>query len=73
LKIIIIKKRNLELAERIERKNQIKFYEGVASSFELKEAQSQLYNSQQNYLMSMFKIINTKAKLESLTSENNKN
>ena len=67
------KKRNLELAERIERKNQIKFYEGVASSFELKEAQSQLYNSQQNYLMSMFKIINTKAKLESLTSENNKN
>jgi outer membrane protein TolC len=66
-------KRNLELAERIENKNKIKFIEGLSSSFELKEAQSQLYNSQQNYLMSMFNIISTKAKLESLTSENNKN
>ena len=66
-------KRNLALAERIENKNKIKFIEGLSSSFELKEAQSQLYNSQQNYLMSMFNIISTKAKLESLTSENNKN
>ena len=45
-------KRNLALAERIENKNKIKFIEGLSSSFELKEAQSQLYNSQQNYLMS---------------------
>ena len=66
-------KRNLALAERIENKNKIKFIEGLSSSFELKEAQSQLYNSQQNYLMSMFNIISTKAKLESLISENNKN
>ena len=67
------KKRNLELAERIERKNQVKFGEGIASSFDLREAQTQLYKSQQSYLMSMLSIINSKAKLQSLTSENNKN
>ena len=67
------KKRNLELAERIERKNQIKFTEGVASSFDLREAQTQLYKSQQSYLLSMLNIINSKAKLESLTSEKNQN
>jgi outer membrane protein TolC len=67
------KKRNLELAERIEKKNQIKFTEGIASSFDLRDAQTQLYKSQQSYLLSMLNIINSKAKLESLTSENNQN
>lgn len=67
------KKRNLELAERIEEKNQIKFTEGIASSFDLRDAQTQLYKSQQSYLLSMLNIINSKAKLESLTSENNQN
>jgi outer membrane protein TolC len=67
------KKRNLELAERIERKNQVKFSEGIASSFDLREAQTQLYKSQQSYLMSMLSIINSKAKLQSLTTENNQN
>lgn len=67
------KKRSLELAERIERKNQIKFTEGIASSFDLRDAQTQLYKTQQSYLMSMLSIINSKAKLESLTSENNQN
>lgn len=67
------KKRNLELAERIEKKNQIKFTEGIASSFDLREAQTQLYKSQQSYLLSMLSIINSKAKLESLTSEISKN
>jgi len=67
------KKRNLELAERIERKNQIKFNEGIASSFDLRDAQTQLYKSQQSYLLSMLKIINSKATLESLTFEKSKN
>ena len=37
------KKENLELAERIETKNQTKFFEGIGSSFELRQAQTQLY------------------------------
>lgn len=58
--------RNLELAERIENKNQIKFFEGLASSFELSEAQRQLYTAQQNYLQSMLEVITAKVELENL-------
>jgi len=63
-------KRSLALAERIENKNQIKFFEGLASSFELSEAQTQLYNAQQNYLQAMLEVINAKADLESLIDTN---
>lgn len=59
-------RRNLELAERIEEKNQIKFFEGLASSFELNEARTQLYAAQQNYLQAMLNVINAKADLENL-------
>lgn len=58
--------RNLELAERIENKNQIKFFEGIASSFELTEAQRQLYSAQQDYLQAMLDVITAKAELENL-------
>lgn len=59
-------KKNLELAERIEQKNQVKFFEGLASSFELSEAQRQLYSAQQQYLQSILEVINTKVALENL-------
>ncbi|WP_416446549.1 TolC family protein [Leeuwenhoekiella sp. A16] len=57
-------KKNLALAERIENKNQIKFFEGIATSFELSEAQRQLYQAQQNYLQAMLDVITNKATLE---------
>lgn len=56
-------KTNLLLAERIEKKQSIKFAEGLSSSFEFNEAQRQLYTAQQNYLQSMANIINKKAAL----------
>lgn len=59
-------KKNLELSERIERKNQIKFFEGVGSSFELSEAQRQLYAAQQDFLQAMLNVITNKAELENL-------
>ncbi|MFD1094335.1 TolC family protein [Salegentibacter chungangensis] len=59
-------KKNLELAERIERKNEVKFFEGLASSFELSEAQRQLYSAQQDFLQSMLDVITTKVELENL-------
>ncbi|MDX1327144.1 MAG: TolC family protein [Arenibacter sp.] len=59
-------KENLGLAERIERKNQIKYEEGLASSFELRQAQTQLYNAQQEYLQSMVEVINRKTELEAV-------
>ena len=59
-------KENLELAERIENKNQIKYSEGLATSFELRQAQTQLYATQQEYLQSMVDVINNKTELESI-------
>jgi len=64
-------KKNLELAERIEKKNQIKFFEGVGSSFELRQAQTQLYSTQQEYLQTMLNVINKKAELESVLNRGN--
>ncbi len=58
----------LALAERIENKNQIKFFEGLASSFELSEAQRQLYSAQQNLLQAMLEVINSKVELENVLS-----
>ena len=67
------KKQNLNLAERIEQKNQTKFFEGIASSFELRQAQTQLYSSQQEYLQAMLNVINNKADLETVLNEIPKN
>jgi len=57
-------KQNLRLAERIEKKQQVKFFEGVSTSFDLSQAQNQLYTQQQNYIQSMLDVIAKKAALE---------
>lgn len=62
-------KENLELAERIENKNQIKYSEGLATSFELRQAQTQLYTTQQEYLQSMVDVINKKTELETILNQ----
>jgi outer membrane protein TolC len=60
------KKENLKLAERIERKNQTKFFEGISSSFDLRQAQTQLYTAQNELLQTMLDVINKKAALETV-------
>ena len=60
----ITAKRNIGLAERIEKKQRIKFFEGISSSFDLLQAQNQLYAQQQNYIQSMLDVIAKKASLE---------
>ena len=57
-------KKNVGLAERIEKKQRIKFFEGISSSFDLLQAQNQLYAQQQNYIQSMLNVISKKATLE---------
>ncbi|MGB1269511.1 MAG: TolC family protein [Flavobacteriaceae bacterium] len=64
-------KENLALAERIERKNQTKFFEGITSSFDLRQAQQQLYTSQQEYLQAMLTVITEKVTLETLLNKTN--
>jgi len=61
-------KENLRLAERIEKKQQTKFTEGLSTSFDFADAQRQLYTAQQNYLQTMVDIINAKATLERVTN-----
>lgn len=62
-------KSNLKLAERIEGKQQIKFKEGLSTSFEFTEAQRQLYTAQQDYLQAMIDVLNKKATLDKLTNK----
>ena len=62
-------KENLKLAERIENKNQIKYSEGLATSFELRQAQTQLYSTQQEFLQSMVDVINSKTELETIINQ----
>jgi outer membrane protein TolC len=64
-------KENLRLSERIERKQSVKFTEGISTSFDFTDAQQQLYKAQQNYLQSMVDVINTKAALDKLIATNN--
>ncbi|WP_299884948.1 TolC family protein [uncultured Lacinutrix sp.] len=67
------KKENLDLAERIEKKNQTKFFEGIATSFELRQAQTQLYQAQNELLQTMLDVISKKAALETVLNDTSKN
>ena len=57
-------KRSVNLAERVAEKNQIKFDQGIASSFDLYQAQAQFYRAQQNYYTSLLALLNAKTVLE---------
>ncbi|MDG2147638.1 MAG: TolC family protein [Flavobacteriaceae bacterium] len=66
-------KENLGLAERIENKNQLKYFEGMVGNFELRQAQIQLYSSQSKYLGSIKNLIERKINLEILINSPNHN
>ena len=59
---------NLALATRIEQKNTTKFFEGLVGSFELRQAQLQLYQAQQNLIQSMRQVILDKINLDTITN-----
>jgi outer membrane protein TolC len=65
-------KENLALATRIKEKNQIKYFEGLASSFEYREAQLQLYSAQNNYIKSIQSVVQKKLNLETLLNPSQK-
>jgi outer membrane protein TolC len=60
-----------DFSERIEEKNEVKFFEGISSSFDLRQAQTQLYTAQQEYLQAMLDVITKKAELETLLNTPN--
>ena len=61
-----VSEQNMRLSMSIEEKNSIKFFEGIVSSFELRQAQLQLLDSQQKYLNSVLELISIKTELETL-------
>jgi outer membrane protein TolC len=66
-----VSERNMNLSISIEEKNSIKFFEGIVSSFELRQAQLQLLDSQQKYLNSVLELISIKTELETLYNNTN--
>jgi outer membrane protein len=63
-----IQNRNLMLAQRIFDKTQIKYNEGVSTSFELTQAQNQLLTSQGNYINSTLQLLNARTRLNKALS-----
>ena len=63
----------LDLSENIATKNEIKFFEGLTTSFDLSQAQRQLYVAQQDYLQSMLNILLKRVDLETLINTPPKN
>lgn len=57
-------KENMALAEKINSVTRKKYEEGISSSFEIQQAETQMLNAQSSYLQSAFEVIRTKAALE---------
>jgi outer membrane protein len=57
-------KESLALAKKINTRTQIKFQEGISGSFELKEIQTQLLNTQRNFILAAYDVVSTKAALQ---------
>jgi len=60
----------LALSEKIYNKNIIKFKEGVASSLELTQSQSQYLTSESNYYNSVISLLQAKAKMDRILATN---
>lgn len=64
LKVWANQKESLELARRISNKTQIKYTEGVSSSFELNVAEQQLLSEQEKFIRAAFDVLTAKQELD---------
>jgi outer membrane protein TolC len=62
--------RSLELAQRIYDTTKIKYTEGVGSSLEVTQAESELYQAQANYIGSLYDLLVAKTDLEKALGRN---
>lgn len=60
------KKDNLELADRIYKRTQEKFQEGIASSMDLLQTHNQYFTAESQYINALLKLLENKIKLEKL-------
>jgi outer membrane protein len=66
--IYILQKENRELSMRIYTKSITKFREGIGSSLDLNQTQSQYFEAEGSYYRALMTLVSAKAKLESLVS-----
>jgi outer membrane protein TolC len=66
-----VEKRNLAIAQKIQNNNLIKYQEGMISSIELNQSQTQFLNTQANYINSIFEVLNAKSSLEKVFNKLN--
>lgn len=64
----LAQKEGVDISKKIYDRYQIKFKEGVVSSMDLTQAQSQYLQTQSNYIKAMFDLINSKVELDKLTN-----
>lgn len=57
-------KDNMALAEKINSVTRIKYEEGISTSFDIQQAETQMLNAQSRFLQSAYEVIKTKAALE---------
>jgi outer membrane protein TolC len=60
LSTLDIQKRNMDLAQTVYSQTQLKFQNGVGSQTEISQAQTDLLNAQNNYIVALYSAINAK-------------
>jgi outer membrane protein TolC len=67
--IYTMQKENKDLSLRIYRKSLIKFTEGVGSSMDVNQAQTQYFDAESSYFQAVMSFVSAKSKLESLLAQ----
>jgi outer membrane protein TolC len=57
-------KKSMELADRIQQKTLVKYKEGVVTSLELNQAQTQYLSAQANYINGLYTVLTSKAEMD---------
>jgi len=66
----LTQKKNVVLAERIYKRSLVKFTQGVITSTELTQVNTQYFNSQSAYFAAMLEVLNAKAELDKILGNN---
>jgi outer membrane protein len=68
----VTNRESMDLSKKVYDKTVIKYKEGVSSSFELTQNQNQFLTAESNYYNSVLSLLNAKAKLDRILSNNSK-
>lgn len=68
-KTLALKKKSIEVAQQVFDDNQILYKEGVVSSIELTQSQSQLLQTQTEYTNALYELVKAKVALDKLANK----